>query len=274
MNEQEKIFQQLKKLFDENPESFNIIEEEIDIDLQMEYLKRSKKLHKQKQTLESVLAKVPQLYDPEIRIEEKRDILIHLANFEEVEAFRAIEAFRDKATGDIKPWVSMAYRESKMVLESSLLDEKQILISTGLGGKGYKLRFFIVLVNSNSEEYSETQQKLIQTEIEYTLKHANGEFESVVFEHDLAQITALVPINISVKDTIKSAIDECNQYGNFIAENFLVTNIKKLNSEEIYQIISEKNTDNEIKSIDFEDDFDDFDDYDEDEEDDDDDDIF
>ncbi|MFO7869084.1 MAG: hypothetical protein R6U95_07280 [Bacteroidales bacterium] len=279
MNEQEKIFQQIQKLFDENPESFNIIEEEIDIDLQMEYLKRSKKLHKEKKPLETVLNQVPLLYDKETRSEEKRDILINLADFEEVEAFRAIEAFHKEAPEDMKPWAAMAYRESKMVLESSLLDEKQILISTGLGGKGYKLRFFIVLVNKKKEEYSETQQKLIETEIEYALKNADSKFESIEFENDLAKIFTLIPINISIKETIQLAIDECNQYGNFIDENFLVTNIKKLSSEEIYQVINQKNADQELKSIDiedsfdendFDDDFDDFEDLDDDFDDDDD----
>ncbi len=39
----------------------------------------------------------------------------------------------------------LAFQENKMLLESSLLDENQILISTGLGGKGMKLRYFTVM---------------------------------------------------------------------------------------------------------------------------------
>ena len=129
MSDEEQIFEQLQSLFNNNPESFNIIEEQIDIDLQMSYFKRSKKLKKKNITLATILEKVPQLYDPEIRTEEKRDILMILASIDQVEAFRAIEAFWKQAEGDIKPWASMAYRENKMMLESSLLDEKQILIS-------------------------------------------------------------------------------------------------------------------------------------------------
>ncbi|HPY82843.1 MAG TPA: hypothetical protein PLU45_05740, partial [Bacteroidales bacterium] len=106
MQEQEEIFEHIQKLFDTNPESFNIIEEEIDIGLQMNYLKRSKKLQKHTLKLEEVLAKVPLLQDTSVRFEEKRDLLIHLANFDEVEAFRAIESFWETAEEEIKPWAS------------------------------------------------------------------------------------------------------------------------------------------------------------------------
>ncbi|MCK9562386.1 MAG: hypothetical protein M0R02_06660 [Bacteroidales bacterium] len=240
MQEQEEIFEHIQKLFDTNPESFNIIEEEIDIGLQMNYLKRSKKLQKHTLKLEEVLAKVPLLQDTSVRFEEKRDLLIHLANFDEVEAFRAIESFWETAEEEIKPWASMAYRESKMLLESSLLNEKQILISTGLGGKGYKLRFFIALVHAEKENFNDTQKKLITNEVEYAVQSSQGEMESVDFENDLAKITALIPINASVKKTIKNAITECNQYGNFLSEHFLITNIKKLESFEIYTIINQR----------------------------------
>lgn len=266
MQDQEEIFEHIQKMFNANPESFNIIEEEIDIELQMNYLKRSKKLQKHTLKLEDILAKVPLLQDANVRFEEKRDLLIHLANFDEVEAFRAIESFWKIAEGEIKPWASMAYRESKMLLESSLLNEKQILISTGLGGKGYKLRFFIVLAHAEKEHFNATQQKLIKNEVEYAIQKAQGETESVDFENDLAKITALIPINVSIKHTIKNAISECNQYGNFLSEHFLITNIKKLESSEIYTIINQRAEDQYTDDFDF-DDFDeeDFDDYDEDE---------
>jgi len=258
--DQDKILEQIKQLFDANPSSFNVIEEKIDIDLQLNYFKRSKKLKKQQIPLNEIIEKIPLLYDEENRLEERRDILIHLANFEEVEAFRALEKFWKEAEGEIKPWASMAYRESKMVLESSLLDEKQILISTGLGGKGYKLRFFIVFVNNDQKEFSETQQKLIRTEVEYAVTKVDGEFESVVFENEFAKILALIPLNIMIKDVMNTAVEECNQYGNFISENFIITNVKELDTEEIYQVINQEPND-----IVGEEDFDDLSDYEEDE---------
>jgi hypothetical protein len=42
-----------------------------------------------------------------------------------------------------------------------------------------------------------------------------------------------VPINASIRDIFKTAIAECNEYGDFIKPNFIVTNVKKLTIEEI-----------------------------------------
>ncbi|HON52264.1 MAG TPA: hypothetical protein PLS12_03590, partial [Bacteroidales bacterium] len=103
MIDEEHLLEHLQSLFGKNPEQFNIIEEQIDIQLQMSYFKRSKRLKKKKVELQDMLQKVPLLYQDDVRIEEKRDILIHLASFEQVEAFRAIEAFWKVAEGDIKP---------------------------------------------------------------------------------------------------------------------------------------------------------------------------
>jgi hypothetical protein len=250
MIDEEHLLEHLQSLFGKNPEQFNIIEEQIDIQLQMSYFKRSKRLKKKKVELQDMLQKVPLLYQDDVRIEEKRDILIHLASFEQVEAFRAIEAFWKVAEGDIKPWASMAYRENKMMLESSLLDEKQILISTGLGGKGQKLRYFLVFVHAQNEDFTETQQKIVRNELEFVLHKQNSEVESVEFCNQLVKIFVLIPISIAIKDLIVHVVAECNQYGNFVSENFLITNVKELENEEIFQIIQEKSIESEYDDFD------------------------
>jgi len=265
MIDEEHLMEHLQLLFNNNPQSFNIVEEQIDIELQMSYFKRSKRLKKKAVKLAEIIEKVPLLYLPEVRVEEKRDILIHLAAFEEVEAFRAVEAYWKVADGDVKPWASMAYRESKMLLESSLLDEKQILISTGLGGKGQKLRYFMVFINSQNNDFSETQQKVVKNELDYIFQKQEAEIESIIFDNQLIKVFSLIPIHIAVKDIVTAAVSECNQYGNFLSDNFLITNVKELENEEIFQIIQARAEEN----TDFLDEFDDIEDYDEDDDDDD-----
>lgn len=266
MIDEDHLLEHLQSLFGNNPEQFNIIEEQIDIQLQMSYFKRSKLLKKKKVPLDLVLQKTHLLYQDDIRVEEKRDILIHLAAFEEVEAFRVIEAYWKVAEGDIKPWASMAYRECKMILESSLLDEKQILISTGLGGKGQKLRYFMVFIHAQNNDFSETQQKIVKNELEFALQKQNSEVESVIFDNQLVKVFVLIPISIAIKDLITNIVIECNQYGNFVSENFLITNVKELENEEIYQIIQDRINEEEFDDFDELGDYDDIEDYDEDDE--------
>lgn len=266
INEDEFLFN-LQSFVQNDFENFNIVEEQIDLDLQVSYFKRSKRLRKLKKTKEEVLALVPLLYEENTRIEEKRDVLIHLSSIDEVETYRAIEAYWKIAPNDMKPWASMAYRESKMQLESSLLDEKQVLISSGLGGKGQKLRYFLVFIHAQNNDFDDVQQKIIRNELQYALQDSESELENIIFENQLAKVFLLFPFTASIQRTIEKAVSEINQYGDFVSENFLVTNVKELESEEIFQIIQQYNENTELfkdfesldllDGIDFADDFDD-----------------
>jgi hypothetical protein len=45
-----------------------------------------------------------------------------------------------------------------------------------------------------------------------------------------------------IKDIVKLIIDECNQYGSFLNEDVLITNMKKFSEEEIIKIIEKRAT--------------------------------
>lgn len=239
------ILNQLQNFLQENPQSFSIIEEKIDINLQMEYFKLSKEIKEdidEKQIHDQAIG----LFDENIENEEKKKILVGLASLEDVESFRTIEKFYNETEDDdLKNWASLAMRESKMMLETSLLDQKQVLISTGLGGKGTKLRYFIVLIHNDKEDFSEIQQKVIRNEFEIALYQNNSEIESIEFDNQYAKIISLIPLDIPIKETLQSAVSECNQYGDFLSINFIVTNVKELTKEEIDSFIEESNKGND-----------------------------
>ncbi|MDR0941333.1 MAG: hypothetical protein LBM68_03810 [Bacteroidales bacterium] len=238
----------LRTMFETNPRMFNIIEEPIDVELQVKYFKRSQRLKKQVYKLEDVLARVPQLYDENIRVEEKRDILILLASFNDnVQAYRALETFWNTAAqGDVRPWAAMAYRESKMSLESSLLDEKQVLISTGLGGKGYTLRYFICFIHNENVEYTDVQQKILRNELSFIFQQYQAECEKVEFSGRFAKVFGLIPFTAEVREILTKVTDECNQYGNFISPNFMVTNVKALDDDEIDLFLQTRELEQEL----------------------------
>lgn len=235
----ENIMNQLQEFMQSNPDSFTIIEERIDIDLQMEYFKLSKKVKEEKLNDEELLESATDLYDAEVPDEDKKKLLNKLASIEKVEAYRIIEHYYKNENNTLKEWTALALRESKMMIETSLLDEKQILISTGLGGKGNKLRYFIVLVSHN-DELDETQQKIIKSEFEFALSNNDSVIESLDFDGKYAKMVSLIPLNVSIKQALRSAVAECNQYGNFLHDNFIVTNVKEFSTEEINEFLKKK----------------------------------
>jgi hypothetical protein len=128
-----------------------------------------------------------------------------------------------------------------MLMHSSLLDEQQVFISTGLGGKGKKLRYFVVFLSVNENEMlTETQQKLLKDELIFELNKQEGVFESMDFMEGFSSALVMLPITAEIRDTFQNVINECNQYGGFLREDMVITNVKILSRSEIIQLIHQK----------------------------------
>ena len=143
-----------------------------------------------------------------------------------------------------------AYRESKMLLESSLLDEDQILISTGLGGKGTRLRYFVCLVHRNEEPYTDVQEKLIREEFESSAERSESEIESLVFENQYVKVSILIPINASVKSVVDPVVEVGEEFGDFIDEHVIITNVRTFTNDEISDIVHDVMSEDDIIDID------------------------
>ncbi len=231
--DEENIFDKIEELFGKKPDNFSIIEQQIDIKIQMDYFEKSKELKNKPPDTKEVLDEKECLFDEAIDMETKKMTLLRLASIDSVEAYRTIEHFIPNAEAEIKDWAFLALQESRSMIESSLLNESQIIISTGLGGKGKKLRYFTVLSSTENKEFSDLQKKLIEKELVFSLKKNDGELEKIEFIEHYATILSIVPIMVSIKNIIKSVVDECNQIGNFIAQKYIVTNVKEFTIDEI-----------------------------------------
>jgi len=239
------ILKHIRDVLGNQPSNFNILEHQVDVTIQMEYFEYSRN-HKVEMSYEDLIAYEPNLYFPETSYSKIRSSLVGLASIDRPEAYRIIERYYSKAPPELKDWAAMALQESRMLLESRLLDEHQVFISTGLGGKDGKLRYFVVLFSTSEDEFTSTQRNVIKSEFELSLKNCQGKVEKFEFCSSYATMMALVPLNIAVKEPFLMAINECNSLGEFIKSSFLVTNVKPLTREEIDEIIvgrpSKKNT--------------------------------
>lgn len=231
----------MQELIEKYGGNIAILEEEIDIKLQLQYFKESKQ-QKKELDKEQVLSQKNRLFDPDYSLEEKKLLLCQLASVNEVEAFRLLESYKanpDKALAD---WSVLAFQESKMLMQSTLLDEKPLFISTGLGGKGHMLRYFIVLFTNDNQVFSSYQEELVRGELEYAFNKNSAEIEEVVFYGYYVTIQALVSLETGLKAMLSKIILQCNEIGDFLSPSLLVTNVKKLSLGEIEKLIEDKNT--------------------------------
>lgn len=229
-------FEQIQKFFEDFKGDINIIDEQIDINLQMEYFDVSKSTRSKNQSFNWETCS-HDLYDDLKTINDKKEILVKLAAVENVKAYRIIETFTESAPEILRHWSLLAMQESRMLLQSKLLDQSQVLISTGLGGKANKLRYFFALFNTSDEPFVEYQQKIMLSEFETIFKKHNSEIEEFNFHNNIATVVGLVPLNVPVQDLFARVLQEVNQYGNFLRENCIITNVRKMNEEEINAFI-------------------------------------
>lgn len=239
------ILDNVKGLVGSIPENFSVLEEEIDIAIQFAYFKQAKELRtkwkkeelQKPEYTEAYLEEVPEkLQNREVSLDEKKTLLIELAASEDVKVFRFLEGCSKYCPEELAQWLALAKHESKMQIESVLLDQKQVFISTGLGGIGNKLRYAIAFRTIDNQPITESQQSVVQNELDFELTSNNASLEQIRFEEEYAIGKILIPLQEDVNKILKSALQACNDLGAFLQDNFVVTNVKDFNVEKLRQI--------------------------------------
>jgi len=89
-------------------------------------------------------------------------------------------------------------------------------------------------------DYSPVQKKLVKTELEYAVRHNDGELEEMTFDKNMAIALMLLPVKSDLQGVFSSVINECNQYGDFIRPDIIITNVKRMSVEEIKRFVNRK----------------------------------
>lgn len=241
MKENNDVFKKFRDSFSKFDGHLHILEQRVPVERQMEYFKYSENLRKDPSTSEvlntDILILEGKLYNPQLTPEYKKYILSLLAISRQVRAYRVLEEYAQEPDADVADWTYMALMESRIALESELSDEKQIYISTGLGGKKEKLRFYVLVLANELKPFQEYQKKVIEREFPYSLEKADCEIERLTIGEKYMELVFLIPVRANIKQTLDRVINECNQYGNFLSSVFTITNVKELSTEEVEEII-------------------------------------
>ena len=242
MKEEGDVFKKFRDSFSKMDGHFHILEQRVPVELQMQYFKYSEQVRKERAKPDlndmDYTAFRESLSNPESTTDYKKYILSMLATSREVKAYRMLEDYVQHPDEDVSNWAYMALMESRISLESELSDEKQIYISTGLGGKGEKLRFYVLMLSRDRKPFLEYQRKVIEREFAYFLPKADCEIERLTIGEQYVELVFLIPVRADIKLTLDKVINECNQYGDFLSDIFTITNVKELTEQEVTDIIN------------------------------------
>lgn len=217
------------------------MEEEVDIKVQKEYFEMARVLNKKHTDLAELskqyVENINYLFDEATDTEVKKKMLIVLATVDDVTVYRTIENFSKQNT-PLQKWAIIALQQSRMLLQPIYWTILEFYFH-GFGGHGLLLRYFCVFFYRTPGDLQTFQQNILTTETETAIKTAQGSIEHVEFKNDFATMLLLLPLQTDLQPLFAGIIDECNQYGNFLHENMIITNVKKLSEEEIYQLLQQ-----------------------------------
>ena len=217
--------------------NIRIIEAQIDVDVQMKFYSYSNYLREESNSAD--IAKEENiLFSPFSSQEEKKHSLAMISNIPDAKAYRLIEKYADQSDPELKDWATLSLLKSRITLETDLSDEKQMVISTGLGGKGDKLRFFVLMIAEKKEGFSEFQKKIIQREFPYFLEKSDCETEELIIYDNYFTLLILVPILSDLQMILDAPLDESNHYGNFLNKDYVITNVRKISLPEIAKLLN------------------------------------
>ena len=230
----------------DNPENsknvlngFTLIEEAIDLSIQEEYITFSETIDFDHVDYEEVLTESDKLFDNHTPIELRKRILILLAHLGTAESCRILEKFLKISEGNLRDWALLSLKECRTFLESVLLQEEGGFISTGLGGKNNKLRYYFILSSKGGQPFSETHRNTLKRGFETISLKYKSEIEEINFEATYAMIGILIPMDVAVGELIEEGISECNKMSEFLFCDYYVTNVKKPTHEEISKYLEE-----------------------------------
>jgi len=209
------------------------------LDLQHEFHLTYKKLidskwYSKKIDKEKLLQETEKLYSPNVPLDEKKELIVKFSFIDDINFYKALKKYEKFADKELKNWVKIAIKQSEVILENSLGELNNVLIFSGLGGKKDKIRFFgTFFLRYPNNKFSEYQKLVIKNELLEGLKSYNCELEKLYFNNFFAAFIFLAEIKSNLGEILKKILEEINVYGNFLKNNFIITNIKIPSIKEI-----------------------------------------
>ncbi len=236
MAQVDNIYDKIQELLGVIPANITILEQKVDSDIQNEYHNYAQSVSRQFNH-DDILKKRNVVFEDDQTEEDRKDMIFKLSCIDHIDAYRTLERCTDTMPGGLRDWAVLALQENRLLLESRLLEQNSILISTGMGGKGLRLRYFTAFT-SNNEFYSTFEKSLLINEVNYAFARIRGEAESIRFDREICSVVGLIPLPVPVQKFIDEIIAECNLYGNFINPDYIITNVRVISNHEIRNLAS------------------------------------
>jgi hypothetical protein len=144
-----------------------------------------------------------------------------------------VDRYLKVSEGTLKDWAILSLKECRMFLESVLLKEEGGFISTGLGGRDSKLRYYVIVSTREGRTLTRSERETLEGGFKGSSDEYETEIEEINFGTNYAMMGILVPMHVAVGELIEEGIRRCNRKGAILFVDYYVTNVKKPTKGEI-----------------------------------------
>lgn len=215
---------------DSFPERFIVTETELDQATYQEYQSVVEKIG-EKSGYDVRLA-ADLLYESTTPMARKKEVLVRLARGATTEAYRLLQEYLEAPDAGMAEWGKIALYECQMLLTDAMLDEGVGLISTGLGGKGNRLRY-IVAIGIACPDLADDQRALIARTIREVCERHDSELEDLQITASHLKMTVLIPMDTAPADPLEEVIKRINADEELLYVGYMITNVRAPSDEEI-----------------------------------------
>lgn len=245
MNKLNNKINQIPSFSDEMLSRIHQLDEPIPLVLQNEYFHNSAQLKAAKFAMddEEIMYAEETLFDPDVPEDIKKLYLSRIASGVRIEALRLIEKFlaSDILSQSLRQWALMAEMEAKIGVISEIMDEKQIALTTGLGGHNGMMRMMGLVFHKNILDFEVYQENLLRKEFELAISQNKGEIEVYECKGHYCLFKFLMPFSAPIANVFEDYINKCNQIGDFLSPKYYITNTEIIREERAKRLIEKYN---------------------------------
>lgn len=188
---------------------------------------------------QTVHQKYAKLLKEEVPLDEKVELLAYLAACGNVESVKVLEAYQEKVSPELKEWAKLAMSCCQTVLKGELTGQKQVFVTTGLGGSINRFRFCVCLFAAKGVTFAPFQRETIEKEMRFMMGKV-VEFERLVIKDRYAIAMVLVPIQENISRLVEETLNSINVYGNFLHTRPIISNTMEVTEEHCLKYLREE----------------------------------
>jgi hypothetical protein len=218
----------------------------------IDYIENSHNVDSQIFTSEEVEQMGKILFNPETCIDDKKKALGILAHRGDLQAYGYLKQYAEQPDPELEEWTKLALGECTLFLHGDLSgDDDAGFVFTGVGKNNNMLRIYLMVLPHEGKLFEAWQHAIIEKEMTYVARDLQCEaVEWFDCKPHYVGFCVLIPVNISIAQFIEKGIAACNEFGNFVMEEYYcesgIPNEKEI--EEIVQIVRYGENETQVES--------------------------